>query len=287
MSELGGGSPPPRPTSGRDDGTPQYVVMYRPAPWARPGITFVAKTDSRMPLVLRAYEMTTERATCWSLTINNPTSADDEEINLARQRGWTVDGQPEIGAEGTPHYQLILRTPQVRFAAVKKAFSRAHIEIARNPAALQQYVRKEDTRAGQLSEQSAMYPSLSRFWELLYDHFNEDEAFDYTLLPDEVRFYDLDTHRAFRKDPLTFFDDAVRALISRGYHVETLAMNPSTRASFTKYWDALFVRVARKRVQDEQIVDVPVYTNADESHEEEGCGSPSSPHAPAPCDGSP
>lgn len=232
-----------------------------------------------MPLVLRAYEMTTQRATCWSLTINNPTAADDEEINLARQRGWQVDGQPEMGKEGTPHYQLIVRTPQVRFSAVKRAFSRAHIEAARNPVALAQYVRKEDTRVGSLPTGQEMYPSLSRFWELLYDHFNEEEEFDYTLLPDEVRFYDVDVQRSFRKEPLIFFDDAVRALIMRGYRVENVAMNPSTRASFAKYWDAIFVRVARQRVQEEQNVNVPVNTNADESNEArseaEGGASPS------------
>lgn len=36
--------------------------------------------------------MTTLRASCWSLTINNPTAADEEQINLARQRGWKVEG---------------------------------------------------------------------------------------------------------------------------------------------------------------------------------------------------
>jgi len=43
------------------------------------------------------------RATCWSLTINNPTKSDEEWIQQARQKGWQVEGQKEVGAEGTEH----------------------------------------------------------------------------------------------------------------------------------------------------------------------------------------
>jgi len=72
----------------------------------------------------------TDRATVWSVTINNPTPSDEEGIALARQRGWQVEGQKEKGSEGTEHYQLMVKTPQVRFSAVKKAFPRGHIEAA-------------------------------------------------------------------------------------------------------------------------------------------------------------
>lgn len=94
------------------------------------------------------------RATCWSLTINNPTKSDEEWIQQARQKGWQVEGQLEKGKEGTEHYQLMVKTPQVRFSAVKKQFPRAHIEIARNPAALAQYVAKEETREADLPKAS-------------------------------------------------------------------------------------------------------------------------------------
>ena len=105
----------------------------------------------------------------WSVTINNPTPSDDEEIARARQKGWKVDGQPEVGANGTLHYQLVVKTPQVRFSQVKKAFCRAHVELARDPLALQAYVHKEDTKAGELQVAQEMYPSLSKLWELIYD----------------------------------------------------------------------------------------------------------------------
>ena len=89
--------------------------------------------------------MSQQRASVWSVTINNPTQTDEYNISEARQKGWKVEGQLERGEQGTEHYQLILRTPQVRFSAVKQVFPRAHIEVARNVGALTAYVHKEDT----------------------------------------------------------------------------------------------------------------------------------------------
>ena len=58
----------------------------------------------------------------------------------------------------------------MRFSAVKKAFPRANIQVARNVAALQQYVHKEDTRVEELSTSNEMYPSLQKFWDMLYEY---------------------------------------------------------------------------------------------------------------------
>ena len=68
----------------------------------------------------------TKRSTCWSVTINNPTADDEECIALARQVNWTVEGQLEKGVEGTLHCQLMVKTPQVRFSALKKMFPSAY-----------------------------------------------------------------------------------------------------------------------------------------------------------------
>lgn len=59
-------------------------------------------------------------------------------------------GQLEQGANGTPHYQLCIKSGYTRFAAIKKVFPMAHIEPARNDAAVEQYVCKEETRIGSL-----------------------------------------------------------------------------------------------------------------------------------------
>lgn len=188
--------------------------------------------------------MTTMRASCWSVTINNPTAVDEEEIALARQKGWSVEGQLEKGEEGTPHYQLMVKTPQVRFSSVKKAFSRAHIEVARDQSALRKYVHKDQTREGDLPSTQEMYPSLSKFWELVTDHYNsgDSDGLDQTYLPDRVVFYSEETERLFKQTPLVFLDEATRALIRRGYVVEGIACNPSTRSAWKMYGRELMYR---------------------------------------------
>lgn len=81
-----------------------------------------------------------QRARAWSVTINNPTQTDEYDIAQARLKGWKVEGQLEKGEQGTTHYQLLVKTPQVRFSLIKKAFPRAHIEVCRNLTALTAYV---------------------------------------------------------------------------------------------------------------------------------------------------
>jgi len=209
-------------------------------------------------------ENTKERATCWALTINNPTEADEECIALARQKGWKVDGQMERGESGTLHYQIMLKTPQVRFSAVKKAFPRAHIEQARKPVALAQYVHKVETRVGELAKGDELYPSLSKFWDLILGQLEFDYAFhidkdDVTTLADEWFSLDL-------------FDSWCRNLIEKGYHVETMAVNPQVRSAWLKFGPALVYRslADRDRQTDTEennvaVVDIPTHATSSAS----------------------
>lgn len=196
----------------------------------------------------------TQRSSSWSLTINNPTDADEECINVARQKGWKVEGQLEKGENGTPHYQLLLSTGQVRFAAVKKVFPRAHIEPARNFKALQQYVHKEDTREAELADQSELYPSLSKFWDLIFEYFNCREKYGLDqeeLSNGNIILYD----RRNITDPrvrLNMLDEAASHLIKLGYHVESIAVNPSTRSSFSRYMESIFLRSYQQFKHNEQ-----------------------------------
>jgi len=173
-----------------------------------------------------------QRATCWSVTINLKKvvkSTADECIQLARAAGWKVDGQLEKGdKEGTPHYQLMVSTPQVRFTAVKKMFPTAHIEIARKPQALKAYVHKEDTRVGELPEQNEFYPSLAKFWDL--------------LIPELSPLMEYGSEVVNPKRRLDQLDDAVRKLIAKGYHVEGIGMNPATRSAWNAYNTAILSR---------------------------------------------
>lgn len=194
--------------------------------------------------------MAQDRATCWSITINNPIAADEENINLARQKGWNVEGQLEKGENGTPHYQLMVRTPQVRFSAVKKAFPRSHIEVARNVAALKAYVHKEETRSGALVEDAARYPSLSKFWQLVYEELDMQPVRPYELLDSEIYL-----EGCFS---MARFDAAVRYLIQKGYHVETMGVNPQMRSCWKLYARSILYRVAvdKDRQTDENVVSV-------------------------------
>jgi len=176
---------------------------------------------------------TNQRATAWSVVINNPTNSDEECINQARQRGWRVEGQIEKGENGTPHYQLFVKTPQVRFSAVKKMFPRAHIDEARNEAALKQYVSKEETRIGELPTQSEFYPSLAKFW-ILFTNWYDDEKF-----PSGDSSY----HPApYGEAALSLLDEFVADIITKGYHVETMGVNPQIRSCVKNYLEAILVR---------------------------------------------
>jgi len=85
------------------------------------------------------------RQTWWSLTINNPTPEDDILLLNTPRFVKRVKYQKEVGENETPHYQIALQTQQVRFSQIKTWLPRAHIEPARNPQALLNYVEKTDT----------------------------------------------------------------------------------------------------------------------------------------------
>nr|AJD07571.1 replication-associated protein [Sewage-associated circular DNA molecule] len=86
-----------------------------------------------------------DRASMWSITINNPTDADRQALKAHPSFVKMVKYQDEIGDEGTLHIQGAVQTTQVRFSAMKKWLARAHIEIARNKQALLNYVEKSET----------------------------------------------------------------------------------------------------------------------------------------------
>lgn len=180
-----------------------------------------------------------QRASSWSVTINNPTASDEEYISLARQKGWKVEGQKEVGDSGTPHYQLLVKTPQVRFSAVKAQFPRAHIEIARNVAALETYVHKEETRVGQLSTQSEFYPSMAKTYTMWYDWVELSTKYH------KGQWANL-TPEGF----LEAFDSFVSDSICEGYYLESMAVNPQVRAAIKKFGFSILVRESNKLKMD-------------------------------------
>lgn len=195
--------------------------------------------------------MNNQRATCWSVTINNPVESDKEAIATAGQKRWTVTGQLEKGANGTPHYQLIVRTPQVRFAAIKKQFPRAHIEIAHHPEALAKYVVKDETRVASLSG-TDRYPSQAKTMLMFWEHVNRC-AYDFSPVTPPATL-------------LKWFDDMVGERIKDGYFMELIAMNPQVRSAIRRFGYEILVRQRRQtdRQTTENVVAVKDITNGRE-----------------------
>lgn len=227
--------------------------------------------------------MNDNRGTCWSVTINNPTPDDEDFIELARQRGWQVDGQREKGAQGTEHYQLIVKTPQVRFSAVKKMFPRAHIELARNSKALETYVHKVESRTGELPSQADRYPSQKRFFELVWSVIIEDHTsgtfsseFD-RAANDRLRI------------PINALNRATDVLIRRGYVVEGMASNPMTIAIWKQFHPALLARFRSgettrqtdARLESEVNVPMLEHNHASQDVSQEAHQSPPPPPCPS------
>lgn len=178
-----------------------------------------------------------DRATCWSVTINNPVASDDESIARAKQRsGWSVTGQKEQGENGTEHYQLMVKTPQTRFSSIKKAFPRAHIEVARNVKALAEYVQKEDTRVGSIPSNDK-YPSLTKLWDLFNDYLTE---------------WNISRQLMAGNDALYYFDLFIAAYIEKGYHIETMGVNPQIRSAVKRYLPAVIARIRSSRSQTDR-----------------------------------
>lgn len=198
------------------------------------------------------------RATAWSVTCNLKNvarSTVEDCIVAARSLGWGVEGQLEKGEEGTEHFQLLVRTPQVRFTAVKKAFPTAHIEVARNVKALQQYVTKEDTRVESLKKIECAfvtYPmARKQFVEWLLDNYDAESLF----MSHEQR--------------LEVWDKFIGLSIEEGMEVDLIGMNPQNRACVAKYWFSYIARGSSLRQteerrqldrQDTQQVSVPIVT---------------------------
>lgn len=173
----------------------------------------------------------TERATCWSITINNPTP-DDMAPELPP--GWQLQGQLEVGEQGTQHYQGMLTTPQVRFAALKKVLPRAHIEIARNRKALEKYVHKDDTRVGLVDTVKSRIPTLFEYQDVVAQKWDNNELFKRFR---EMKSPDLD------EAAMEYCDSLVAQDIEAGVKgVEFIAINPMWRASWKKFWSSIIKR---------------------------------------------
>jgi len=193
-----------------------------------------------------------DRGTAWSVTLNMKTVSKERcegMIDQARQANWGVQGQIEEGKEGTPHYQLLVKTPQVRFSAVKRIFPTAHIEKARNVKALEKYVHKEEGRLEGMKTIERKFVQFPEVRKKFFQWVIEEEH-------DQVSDYD-------RK--LSIWDEFISLSIRERIECDVIGVNPQYRSIIQKYWLA-YVDVAKEdrqryvdaRQTDSQTADIPV-----------------------------
>lgn len=176
-----------------------------------------------------------ERATCWSITINNPTEG---EVNC-QVPGWKLSGQYEEGEHGTRHFQGMLTTPQVRFSAVKRVFPRGHIEVCRNKTALAKYTSKEETRVA--TYEATGCPSLFEYQDTVARLWDEREWNRRTNDDHHCKRFKYD----YGDMALHYVDELVSLEIQKGQRgIEFIAINPMWRSSWKKFYSPIIKRYA-------------------------------------------
>ena len=178
-------------------------------------------------------EDTTKRASDWSITINNATAEDHERIRSLGQHKWFKKFTNQFEEASTEHIQGYLKTEYIRWSAIKKAFPRAHIEVAENKHALNNYVQKNDLTYKSEGIEVAEVCSIGSV--------HKSCAFKYPTYEDCKAAYDKQENP--EEYALTELDDAVKKLIRKGvFGVEFIGANPQTRSVYKKYYLSLMYR---------------------------------------------
>lgn len=119
------------------------------------------------------------------------------------------------------------------------AFPKCHVEVARKPVALKQYVQKEHTRVGEFKTIVNKSPQ----WHAVVSQFASWIITNFPDLPDEPK----------EETRLSLWDDFIRASIVEGMRLDIVGVNPQYRSCILKYWTA-YMEVA-KSVQDNKTQD--------------------------------
>ena len=187
-----------------------------------------------------------DRATCWSIT-QQVNSTEEGNLFMAQHvpPGWRMKGQvEEAPTTGKLHLQLMLKTPQVRFSAVKSQFPQAHIEIARDRRALAIYVQKAETRV--MAVEQTETPTIWQFSEMVSNRVDIDELVHYLrqwrTIPEgsSVTIYWDD---ATPEEMLKYIDVLVGRYVHEGIRgAEYMGVNPMFRSAWKTYGKSLIMR---------------------------------------------
>jgi len=179
----------------------------------------------------------------------------EEFIEVAKGLGWGIEGQIEEGDEGTRHYQLLVKTPQIRFSTVKKVFPTAHIEKARNVAALKRYVHKDDSR---VEEFKTVENRFVQFKDI------RDKFFEWLLATYE------EVDMICEQDYMTTWDKFIGISIREGIECDVIGVNPQYRSCIGRYWKSYVHRQIDRQTdrQPETSSEASNITDARENKEE-------------------
>lgn len=171
---------------------------------------------------------TKAKATCWSITDQEHEAYPMRFNEVNQKMGYTYTGQiEECPTTKKLHFQGCLKTPQVRFSAIKKLFPKAHIEVARDRVALAKYVQKEETCVQKMKKDERFIHSNEEFW---------------TLFCSSTNYWDSYVNSRPDTTDLGKFDERIFWLIGDGYRVETFGVNPQVRSIFKHYFLAIYQR---------------------------------------------
>lgn len=217
---------------------------------------------------------TKAKSSYWSITINNPTEDDFIRWEGLKGEKWVkkVMGQLEKGENGTPHIQGMLNTDSVRFAQIKRVLPRAHIEVAKKPAALERYVQKEDTRLAPIqTTRVATQADIQR--ECLSLALSDYQRHNMRAPNTQDEFYNWMTSHSVQYRPWaeSLLDASVKKLVREGYYgIEFVMCNPQVRLAFKKYFCEIVIReYGRPQVSAQDPIQAPTHDEGEEEGNQE------------------
>lgn len=150
--------------------------------------------------------------------------------------GWRlVDGcnMEQCPETGRYHYQYMLKTPQVRKSAVIAQMDKAHIELAKHRAKVQNYCQKDDTRVATIEAGSSI-PTIFEYQGIIAKQWKDEEYEKWRkVFPRK----DMDEVAMF------YLDSLVSADIAKGRRgPEWIATNPMWRNAWKKFWRVIIER---------------------------------------------
>jgi len=148
-----------------------------------------------------------------------------QEFQQCIENEWLVDGQLEVGENGTPHYQFYINTQkQVRFSAIKRVFPKAHIECSHDMKKVESYCKKWKTR-----QTDTKTVKIER-WDP-----DSDERYTTKMFWADLASIWFEVYEETDTDIMLVYDYCVQQLIDMEFPCHMVAVQPQNRKAFQLY----------------------------------------------------